>query len=95
MRASNDVNLPKTWKQAINIPLWEKVLEDEEGELESKGAWELVPKTADMNVLPGIWNFMIKKGRNGRVVKHKARWCVDGLLKFVQSMLSCIVSVFI
>ncbi len=84
MLASNDVNLPKTWKQAINIPLWEKVMENEKGELESKGARELVPKTADMNVLPGIWDFRIKKDGSGRVVKHKARWCVDGLLKFVK-----------
>ncbi|MCP3665672.1 MAG: hypothetical protein GY696_24775, partial [Gammaproteobacteria bacterium] len=31
-----------------------------------------------MKVLPGVWNYRTKRDENGNIVKHKARWCVNG-----------------
>ncbi len=74
----NNGNTPRGWRQAITIPEWEKAMEREIYELESKQAWEVVPRPKNLSVLPGVWNFRIKKDENGKVIKYKARWCVDG-----------------
>ncbi len=75
---TNDTNLPRTWRQAINTPEWETAMINEINELKSKNAWELIPKPKGAKVLPGVWNFRIKRDENGNVIKYKARWCVDG-----------------
>ncbi len=76
---SSNVNLPGLWRQAINIlPEWEDAMLKEIKELEGKNAWEFVPKPKCEKILPGVWNFRIKKDKNGNVIKYKARWCVDG-----------------
>ncbi len=75
---SNNINLPSSWKQAINIAEWECAMEKEIEELKIKNAWELVPRQNNAKILPGVWNFRIKKDQNGNVIKYKARWCVDG-----------------
>ncbi len=72
----NNDNVPRSWRQAINTPEWEKAMEREINELENKQAWEIVPRPAHEKVLPGVRNFRIKKDEN--VIKYKARWCVDG-----------------
>ncbi len=71
--------LPRTWKQAVNVDHWKEAMEKEIEELEAKGAWELVERTdTNMKVLPGVWNFRTKRDENGEIVKYKARWCVNG-----------------
>ncbi len=75
---TNDINVPTSWRQARNIPEWENAMEREINELRKKNAWELVLRPKNAKVLPGVWNFRIKKDENGNVVKCKARWCVDG-----------------
>ncbi len=75
---SNDVNLPTSWRQAILTPKWEDAMAKEVDELRKKDAWELVPRPANVKVLPGVWSFRIKRDENGDVTKYKARWCVDG-----------------
>ncbi len=62
----------------MNVPEWEKAMMNEITELESKQAWEIVPRPKNKNVLPGVWNFRVKKDKNGEITKYKARWCVDG-----------------
>ncbi|MCP4090186.1 MAG: hypothetical protein GY746_10380, partial [Gammaproteobacteria bacterium] len=52
-------------------------MEKEAQELQAKGAWDLVEKLDGMNVLPGVWAFRVKKDQDGKVVKYKARWCVN------------------
>ncbi len=53
-------------------------MESGKSELEGKTAWDLVKRPPGQVILPGLWRFKVKKDENGRVVKHKARWCVDG-----------------
>ncbi len=74
----NNESAPKSWKQAINIHEWEMAMVSEIKELQNKKAWEVVPKPTDKKVLPGVWNFRVKKDERGNLVKYKARWCVDG-----------------
>ncbi len=74
----NNDNTPRGWRQAMNVPEWEKAMMNEITELESKQAWEIVPRPKNKNVLPGVWNFRVKKDENSEITKYKARWCVDG-----------------
>ncbi len=74
---SND-NVCRGWRQAINTPEWESAIEREISELENKKAWEIVPRPAHAKLLPGVWNFRVKKDENGNIIKYKARWCVYG-----------------
>ncbi len=74
----NETSSPATWRQAMNMPEWQRAMEREVNELEGKGAWELIPRPENIKVLPGVWNFRVKKDENGSIVKYKARWCVDG-----------------
>ncbi len=69
---------PRTWRQAIQVPHWLSAMEKEVEELQAKGTWDLVEKLDGMNVLPGVWVFRVKKDQDGKVVKYKARWCVNG-----------------
>ncbi len=69
---------PRSWKQAIHIRHWKNAMEKEIEQLEAKNAWMLVDRTDNMKVLPGVWNFRTKKDENGDIVKHKARWCING-----------------
>ncbi len=66
--------LARTWKQAINESNWLAAMKNEIDELKGKGAWELVERTDNMNVLPGVWMYRVKKNEKGEVVKYKARW---------------------
>ncbi len=72
-------DLPKSWKQAVHVLHWKEAMEKETRELEAKGAWVLVDRTTNMKVLPGVWNYRTKRDENGNIVKHKARWCVNGV----------------
>ena len=47
-------------------------------ELEARKTWNIVPRPANANVLPGTWAFKRKRYPDGRIRKHKARFCVRG-----------------
>lgn len=70
-----------TWDQAMNGPervgYWEAA-EREIATLESKEAWEVVPRESWMNVLPSTWAFRCKRFPDGFIRKLKARFCVRG-----------------
>ncbi len=70
--------LPRSWKQAVNVNHWKEAMEKEINELQEKGAWILVDRKVGMNVLPGVWNYRTKRDENGEIVKYKARWYVNG-----------------
>ncbi len=69
----NNENVPKSWKQAVNMHELETAMKNEINELQNKKAWELVPRPKNKKVLPGVWNFRAKKDEKGNVVKYKAR----------------------
>jgi hypothetical protein len=42
------------------------------------GCWELIRRTAKMNVMPSTWAFKCKRYPDGRIKKFKARFCARG-----------------
>eukprot|EP00956_Cyclotella_meneghiniana_P025716 scaffold54248_cov36-Cyclotella_meneghiniana.AAC.1 len=53
-----------SWKQAMSGPFkeeyWQAAVKEIET-LESMDAWEVVDRTDDMNVIPSIWAFKLKR----------------------------------
>ena len=47
-------------------------------ELEGRHTWNIVPRPANVNILPGTWSFKRKRYPDGRIRKYKARYCVRG-----------------
>ena len=69
------------WNEALHGPnsegFWEAMY-NEIATLNNLKAWEVVPRTAEMTVLPSTWAFRIKRFPTGLVRKLKARICVMG-----------------
>ncbi len=70
-----DTDVPRSWKQAAEIPCWSEAMEREISELKELGAWELVPRPPGVNVLPGLWHFKVKRDENGNVARYNEMVC--------------------
>ena len=69
------------WNQAMNgefAPEFWDACKVEINTLEGMGAWKVVKKTAEMNVLRSTWAFKIKRYPDGLIKKFKARFCARG-----------------
>lgn len=72
---------PKTYKQAVECVfwrLWEKGMKEEMDQLLQNNTWILVDYPPDRKVLRGKWVYKLKRGPQGEVLRHKARWVVRG-----------------
>ena len=70
-----------TWEEAMNGPLRQGYLEAAKKEidiLEHMDVWDVVPRRAHINVLPGTWAFKCKRYPDGSVRKLKGRFCCRG-----------------
>jgi hypothetical protein len=84
MAANNSDPDTLKWHQAIKEDDWELFYEAAQKEIQTLqdiGTWEeaersKVPKGA--NILPGTWVFKRKRFPDGKLRKHKARYCVRG-----------------
>ncbi len=56
MRMRDD-DVPRSWKQAMEIPHWLEAMKREINELKGLNAWQLVPRPSQAKVLPGLWRF--------------------------------------
>jgi hypothetical protein len=69
------------WKDAMRgdyaNEYWE-ACKTEIATLEGMDAWEVVKRTADMNVLESTWAFKCKRYPDGLIKKFKARFCARG-----------------
>ena len=75
---------PKTYKEAINDtfwPLWEKSMKDKFDSLVANNTWKLVDPPPDRRVLPGKWVYKLKRGHQGKILRHKSRWVVRGFMQ--------------
>ncbi len=57
---------------------WIKAMQAELAQLHKMDCWDVIDRTADMNVLTSVWAFRKKRFPDGRVRKYKARFCVRG-----------------
>jgi hypothetical protein len=63
-------------REAFLSAMWKGI-----SELESHGTWTVIRKMAmpkGANLLPSTWAFKVKRYPDGRMRKHKARFCVRG-----------------
>lgn len=57
---------------------WLKAMRSEHESLVDNDTWALVARPADKSVLSGKWVYKLKKGPNGEILRHKARWVARG-----------------
>ncbi|XP_021762207.1 uncharacterized protein LOC110726973 [Chenopodium quinoa] len=70
--------LPKNHKQALSDPNWNAAMRDEYSALIETGTWDLVPRSAGVNIVNCMWLFRHKLNDNGDLERHKARLVCDG-----------------
>ncbi len=71
----------QTLKEAMESPdwpEWERAIKSELGQLQEKETWELVDLPDDAVPLNNKWVFVLKRDKEGWVIKHKARLVVKG-----------------
>ena len=75
---------PKTFRQARHggqWDLWKLAAKEEYGSLMENGTWKLVDRPKDRKVLRGKWVWKLKRGPNGEILRHKARWVIKGFFQ--------------
>ena len=81
-KIAHDNNDTPNWNQAMNGPYSEEYWEAAQVEIDTlerqMKAWDVVPRTDDMNVLGSTWAFKCKRFPDGSVRKFKGRFCVRG-----------------
>ncbi|UYV70659.1 hypothetical protein LAZ67_8000192, partial [Cordylochernes scorpioides] len=78
---STSMNIPKTYREAMNTPFsdqWKEAMEEEFHSLTSHNVWTLVPKPENENLIKGKWIFNIKMNPDGSIDKRKARFVAMG-----------------
>ncbi|UYV65648.1 hypothetical protein LAZ67_3004952 [Cordylochernes scorpioides] len=79
--SSTSMNIPKTYREAMNTPFsdqWKEAMEEEFHSLTSHNVWTLVPKPENENLIKGKWIFNIKLNPDGSIDKRKARFVAMG-----------------
>jgi hypothetical protein len=66
----------KEAKDSPEWPEWEKAIRSELDQHQEKGTWELVEKPQGARLLNNKWVFVLKRDKEGLVIKHKARLVV-------------------
>ena len=71
-------NIPKSAKEALADPVWQKAMKKEFDSLEKNNVCELVRNRGD-EPIGSIWHFALKYGPNGEISRFKARFVAKGL----------------
>ena len=72
---------PRTYQQALNSPHadnWRAAIRSELHSLHKAGTWRYVHKPSDANLVGCRWVFKVKRDKDGRVHKFKARLVAQG-----------------
>ncbi|KAF4458829.1 Gag-Pol poly [Fusarium albosuccineum] len=72
---------PKTHRQAKHGARWSdwlKSMEDELHSLDENSVWDLVYTPKACNPLQGKWEYKLKRGSEGEILRHKSRLVVRG-----------------
>ena len=76
--AGDEFHSLKEAKESPDWPEWEKAIQAELNQLREKGTWELVDQPAGVVPLKNKWVFVLKKDKEGCIVRYKARLVVKG-----------------
>lgn len=72
---------PITLEEALSMPdgnYWQEAIDEELGNLERNGTWEIVPRPRDQGVVKCKWIFRKKYDENGNLQRYKARLVACG-----------------
>jgi len=72
---------PQTFKQAIashESKDWKKAMDSEYNSLMANSTWTLEALPPNRRALKGKWVYRYKRGPDGSILRHKARWVVKG-----------------
>ena len=70
--------LPANVQQALQDPNWKKAVDAEYNSLVDHGVWKVTTVPTGRAVVGSRWNFEIKRGANGEILKYKARFVAKG-----------------
>lgn len=76
-----DYRLPRSFREACEIPSWAEAIDREYNALVDRGTWTYIDQTPDMDPLPFTWNFRVKDVSVGNGLLCKARCCLCGNLQ--------------
>ena len=77
-----DIRIPNNIQEALQIPKWNTIIEEEIRALEKNGTWELIELLEGKSPVKSKWIFTIKYKANGSVDRYKAQLIAKG---FTQS----------
>ena len=72
---------PETYKEAVtndDSKQWKQAMDSEYKSLQTNSTWDLVKLPPNRRALRGKWVFRYKRGPDGSIERHKARWVVKG-----------------
>lgn len=72
---------PRTYEEAIHSPdaeQWMQAMDEEMRSFRDHNVFTLVQKEPWMKIIGGRWVYALKRGPDGRIVKHKARYVAKG-----------------
>lgn len=78
---TTDSDEPSSLKEAMKRPDWQNwknAMTVEYSSLMENETWSLVDSPNGRKVISGRWVFKLKKDREGKILKYKARWVVHG-----------------
>ncbi|KAL5546962.1 hypothetical protein UlMin_006649 [Ulmus minor] len=78
----DNVQIPKTVQEALKVPAWKQVVEEEIWALESNGMWILIELPHGKKPVGCKWIFTVKYKVNGSIERFKAKLVAKG---FTQS----------
>lgn len=76
-----DSDEPSSLKEAMRRPDWQNwknAMAVEYSSLMENETWSLVDSPQNRKVISGQWVFKLKKDREGKILKYRARWVVHG-----------------
>ncbi|GKD93309.1 retrovirus-related pol polyprotein from transposon TNT 1-94, partial [Tanacetum coccineum] len=68
------ITKPTSFTVANNSPEWRQAIKEEYDALMKNGTWSLVPRASTTNVVDGKWVYMLKRDKNGAIIRYKAKF---------------------
>ncbi|GKV40300.1 hypothetical protein SLEP1_g47962 [Rubroshorea leprosula] len=78
LHTSTDLQEPRTFKQACNLPEWQRAMQEEFLALQRNHTWVLVSPPSGANIVGSKWVYRFKQRADGSIERYKARLVAQG-----------------
>ncbi|GKV20212.1 hypothetical protein SLEP1_g30370 [Rubroshorea leprosula] len=78
LHTSTDLQEPRTFKQACNLPEWQRSMQEEFLALQRNQTWVLLSPPSSANIVRSKWVYRIKQRADGSIERYKARLVAQG-----------------